>query len=341
MFHDTRSNERTDEMNRLTQKEKLLRTGLSGRLHHWVKDEHAVGLDVNDGHIVASHFVKHKGDLLLNTLAAEAVAPDLSEKELARTIRSFWKKNKLPTRTVCTCLHASSLIARSFSYTNVSPDELPRVLTLEAEEALQLPLEQIALSWHLNPNGNNEISGTLIAAPRRTVQSHIKLMQASGLYPISVEIDCSAVVNLFAFVNTETTPSPVCLINLTAQMAGVVVLSDESAYPRIVFSSNPNGWQDNSTYLIQNIDSALLHYQLRIKGDPVSKLLFTGDPQPDHFMKKIAEDMTLPVEKWNPISDGNVPTSTHLKKTLSTEEMEPFNLAAALGLGLCHPKGEL
>ncbi len=329
-------------MKSLTQKEKLLRTGLSGRLHHWVKDEHAVGLDVNDGHIVASHFVKHKGDLRLNALAAESVDPALSEKELARAIRSFWKKHKLPTRTVATCLHASSLIVRSFSYANVSPDELPRVLTLEAEEALQLPLEQIALSWHLNPsNGSSDISGTLTAAPRRTVQSHIKLMQDSGLYPINVEINCSAVVNLFDFLNTETNPSPVCLINLTSHMAGIVILSGESTYPRIVFSSSPNGWQDNVSYLIQNIDSALLHYQLKIKGEPVTKLLLTGDPQPDHFIKKITEGMPLPVEKWNPMSEEKLPTTTHLKKNLSTQEMEPFNLTTALGLGLSHPKGEL
>ena len=329
-------------MNHLTQKEKILRTGLSGRLHHWMKDEHAVGLDVNDGQLVASHFIKHKGDLLLNALAAESVDPALSEKELARAIRSFWKKHKLPTRTVSTCLHASSLIVRSFSYANVSPDELPRVLTLEAEEALQLPLEQIALSWHLNPpKQTSEISGTLIAAPRRAVQSPIKLLQASGLYPINVEIDCSAVVSLFDFLNTETNPSPVCLINLTSQMAGMVILSSESTYPRIVFSSSPNGWQDNVTYLIQNIDSALLHYQLKIKGEPVTKILLTGDPQPDHFMKKIAEGMTLPVEKWNPISEEKIPATPHLKKELSTQEMNPFNLTTALGLGLCHPKGEL
>jgi len=329
-------------MENLTQKEKILRTGLSGRLHHWMKDEHAVGLDVNDGQIVASHFIRQKGELLLNALAAESVDPALSEKELARAIRSFWKKHKLPTRTVCTCLHASDLIARSFSYGNVSMDELPRVLTLEAEEALQLPLEQIALSWHLNPsNGNSDISGTLTAAPRRTVQSHIKRMQASGLYPINVEINGSAVINLYDFLNTETKPSPVCLINLTSHMAGIVILSGESTYPRIVFSSSPNGWQDNITYLIQNIDSALLHYQLKIKGEPISKILLTGDPQPDPFMKKIAEGMSLPVEKWNPISEEKIPATTHLKKTLSAEEMKPFNLTTALGLGLRHPKGEL
>ena len=329
-------------MTRSVKKENFLSTGFQGRLHRWAKDEHAVGLDVHAGRIVASHFIEYHGELLLNTLAAETCDPDLSEKELAHAIHSFWKKHKLPTRTVCTCLHTPSLIARFFAYTNVDQDELPRVLSLEAEEALQLSLEDIALSWHLNPEKQTgEISGALVAAPRKTVRNHIKLIQAAGLYPINVEIDCSAVINLYDFLSTDADLAPVCLINLTAQMAGIVILSGGSAYPRIVFSSNPNGWQDNLDYLIENMKSALLHYQLKIKGDPVSKLLLAGDPQSNHFRERITEATGIPVENWNPISAEKMPRSAHSKKILSTEEMKDFNLSTALGLGLHHPKREL
>ena len=317
-------------------------TGFQGRLHRWAKDEHAVGLDVHDGQIVASHFVEHDGELLLNALAAETIDPALSEKELAHVIHTFWKKHKLPTRTVCTCLHTPSLIARFFAYTNVDQAELPRVLSLEAEEALQLPLEDIALSWHLNPEKQTgEISGALVAAPRKTVRSHIKLIQTAGLYPINVEIDCSAVINLYDFLGTDADLAPICLINLTSQMAGIVILSGGSAYPRIVFSSNRNGWKNNLDYLIENIKNALLHYQLKIKGEPISKILLAGDSQPDQFIRDIAKGMTLPVESWTSISAEKLPRSAHSKKTLSTEEMKGFNLSTALGLGLRHPKREL
>ncbi len=329
-------------MNCLDPKKTFLTSGLSGRLHRWANDEHAVGLDMYAGHIVASHFVEHNGKLMLNALAAETCDPALSEKELAHKIHSFWKKHKLPTRTVCTCLHSPTLIARFFSYTNVDQDELPRVLSLEAEEALQLPLEDIALSWHLNPEKQtHEISGTLVAAPRKTVRNHIRLIQAAGLYPINVEIDCSAVINLYDFLNTKTNRSPVCLVNLAAQMAGIVILSGGAAYPRLVFSSNATGWQDNLDYLVENIKSALLHYQLKIKGDPVSKLLLAGDPQPNHFRERISEAGGIPVKSWDPASEENIPRPIHSKKIISAEDMKTFNLATALGLGLHHPKGKL
>jgi hypothetical protein len=329
-------------MNASTKKENLLNSGLSGRLHRWAKNEHAVGLDVNDGQIVASHFTGHNGGLLLDVLAMETVNPALSRKELAHCIRTFWKKHKLPTRTVCTSLHSPSTIARPVSYTNVLEDELPRVLSLEAEEALQLPPEEISLSWHLNPaKQTGEISGALIAAPRKTVRNHIKLIQMAGLYPINVEIDCSAVINLYDFLNPTEDPLPVCIINLTSQIAGIVILANGAAYPRIVFSGNKNGWQDNLDYLIANVESALLHYQLKVKGDPVSKLILTGHPLPDKAMNRFIEAMSISVERWSPASEEKMPSSDHLKKMLSPEEMTSFNLSTALGLGLRHPKREL
>jgi len=329
-------------MNPSSKKEKLLNSGLSGRLHRWAENEHAVGLDVNDGQIAASHFIEKNGAPVLHALAAEKIDPALSGKELAHCIRTFWKKHKLPTRTVCTRLHSPSTIARPFSYTNVLSKELPRVLSLEAEEALQLPFEEISLSWNLNPaKQNGEISGALIAAPRKTVRNHIKLIQSSGLYPINVEIDCSAVINLYDFINKDSEPDPICLINLTSHMADIVTLVNGAAYPRILYSSTQNGWANHLDYLIENIESALLHYQLKIKGDPVHKLLLTGQPLPNEAMNRFIEAMSISVKRWNPTSEKKMLTSAHLKKIISPEEMTSFNLSTALGLGLRHPKREL
>jgi len=321
------------------EKERWRDRGLPGRLYHWAKDEHAVGLDVHDGQIVAAHFVEHGGELLLNALATETIDPALSEKELAHCIRSFWKKHKLPTRTVCTCLHTPSLIARSFSYSNVLFDELPHVLSLEAEEALQLPLEQIALSWHLNPEKkSSEISGALVAAPRKTVSDHIRLMQASGLYPVNVEIGCSAVINLYDFLAGGADHSTVCLVNLTAHMAEIVILSAGAAYPRIVFSSNEAGWQNNLEYLVANIESALLHYHLKIKGDPVTKLLLSGSAQQSRLRDRIDEAVSVPVEYWS--LRGEEKTAPFFESKQSPKETAEANLATGLGLGLRRPKKE-
>jgi Tfp pilus assembly PilM family ATPase len=314
----------------------------SGRMQRWLKDEHAVGLDICDGRAVAAHFVEHKGGLLLNALATETFDPGLSEKKIAQRIRSFWKQNQFPTRTVCTSLHSPSLIVRSFSFTNVLESELENVLSLQAEEALQLPIEDVSFSWQLNPDADRteKISGTLIAVPRRVVRSHIRMITAAGLYPVNVEIACSAIINLYAY-STPQASAPVCLVSLTSHMAGIVMLANGASWPRVVFSSNNCGWGGNLSYLIESIKSALLQYQLKAKGAPASRLLLTGSEPLEKLVPPLAQQTGLPVEIWNPFETQHIQLAKHLKKNTFPDDPASPNLAVGLGLGLHHPKKEL
>lgn len=318
------------------------KTGLTGRLHQWFKDEHAVGLDIGGGVVAAAHFARQKDGLVVDALAAEKTPPNLSIKEQAQCLHAFWRKHKLPTRTVCTSLHSPSLIVRSFSYTNVLENELKNVLPLEAEEALQLPQDDISFSWQLNPlsDRKNEISGTLIAAPRSIVRDHIRMIKAAGLYPVNVEIACSAVINLYAFARPEVT-APVCLVNLNSRLADIVIVSGKTVLPRVVLSSNPDGWNRGLDHLSDSIQSTLLHYQLKLKGAPIARLLLSGGERPAELAAQLSACTEVPVETWNPFASGKIRLEKHLQQSAAAGGDDRSHLAVCLGLGLRHPKHKI
>ncbi len=114
-------------------------------------EEDVAGLDINYGRVVASHFSRTGSDLWMDRLAAGEFSPQLSDRQIAAWLRSFWKKEKLPTRTVRTCLHSRSLIVRYFNYRNLNIDELPQTLSLEAEEAPAAAVDELVFDRHLNP----------------------------------------------------------------------------------------------------------------------------------------------------------------------------------------------
>ncbi len=313
-----------------------------GRLSRWLKDEYAVGLDLTDDYIAAAYFGMHGGKPRLRNLIAEPYDPELSEHDLARFIHSFWKRNKLPTWMACTCLHSSSLIVRPFVYTNVLSDELTQVLNLEAEEALQLPAADIALSWQLNPPplSGPKISGALVAAPRRIVSRHIRLMQSAGLYPVNVDATFSAALNLYNFLHPQPGVPVTGIITLTAHMAEIIILSAGSIYPRILYSSGQSGWTQNPGHLIESIESALLHFQLKVKGEPVQKLLLSGGPDESGFLQKMKEALPVPIERWNPLEKNEIPLAAGFKKTGFAQMPGAMNLTTVLGLGLQRPRRE-
>ena len=306
----------------------------------WIKQwrqEDVIGLDVHDGNIVASHFNLGKKGPVLDRLAVGKYDPKQSDRNIAHQIRDLWKKEKFPTRTVCTCLHSRSLMVRGFRYENLDMDELPQTLALKAEEALQHPLSEISLDWRLNqetPDETNlpqELSGTLMAAPRKTVVRHLKLIQMAGLYSIHVETSCIALNNLYSFLTRNQTPTPVCLINLTERTADIIMRSNGGNYPRTLFSSGKR-WEENMEYLLENIQNALLYYHLKLKYHPVEQIILTGKiPKPDEFPRELSKETALPVEVMDIRSDSRLICK---KNPFEKENQPPCNMETGIGLGL-------
>ncbi|HPR82280.1 MAG TPA: pilus assembly protein PilM [Pontiellaceae bacterium] len=300
-------------------------------------EEDVIGLDINYGRVVAAHFSNAGSGFQMDRLAAGEFPVEFTDQQLAKWLRVFWKKEKLPGRTVRTCLHSRSLIVRYFNYKNLTTDELAQTLRLEAEEALQKPANELCFDWHVNPvetaRKSVELSGFLAAVPRKTITRHLNLMRAAGLYSIHVEIGCSALYNFYTRLRDETDTSPVCLINLADRTADIIMLSNSGIYPRTLFSAN-DSWDKNLGYLMENIQNALLYYHLKTNQHPMEKIVLIGRiPDKENFSRTLAKNTALPVNILNPGADPRIAVDR-----LNLSIPETFNVATGIGLalgGLC------
>ena len=308
------------------------------------KGEYAIGLDINQDRIVATHFIRTGQGLMLDQLAVKEYASGSPDKVIARHIRELWKSRKFPTHTVCSCIQSHAHIVRYFRYDNLTPAELPQALALEAEEALQLPPGDVVIDWCLNnPDGAEEnqtveeLSGVLVAVPRQQVLQHINLLRAGGVYPVNIEVGCSALTNLCQFIAPSAVQSAVCLINLTERSADVVILSNGESYPRTLFSVKDR-WENNMEYLLENIKDALLYYHLRIKKTSVKKILLTGRmPDLPALVDRLAKATALPVEVPDLCSDPRLAPAIQREPA---KLLKNCNLVTGLGLGLRKPQNE-
>lgn len=302
--------------------------------------EKTVGLDINFGRIVAACFAPGEDAPVLKKLAAVRYDPELSDNKLAGVLRHFWRKERLPSRTVCTCLHSRALAIRPFSYKNLTLDELPSALALEAEEALQKHAGEIALDWHLTPTApdasgrRTELAGTLVAAPLKTVQRHLDLLKAAGLYAISVETSSTALYRLYCFLTRHEAPVPMCVVGLGERTADILMCSNGNSYPRTVFSAG-DGWDSNVDYLVKNIQDALLYYDLKRKHAPVARILLTGllDGQAA-LQTRLQEETRLPVEIWDVVTQME---RAGVVSAVRKGTGGPYSPATAIGLGLRKP----
>lgn len=279
--------------------------------------ENIAGIHIGDGVVTAARIVRRgRRKLMLTHAGWQEYAPDASDDQLIQVIRKVWKKSGMPTRTVSSGLHVRSLCLKYFKYPDLAPRELSSALKLEAEEALQLPPEKIALDWHLNRPKNDpytqlgeQLHGILVAVAKTEVNRQLTLLKRAGLYPVITDVGCTSLCNLYLALRGEkvTAESAVCIVSLSRYNADISILyNDRFIYPRTIISRSSE-WSCKLQYLIENISDALLYYHVKVDKAPVTQLVLTGLlPDDAGFVGQIHDTIGLPTEVWSPLKDDNL-----------------------------------
>lgn len=304
------------------------------------KNENVAGINIADGIVSVSRMVRRgRKKILLTHAGWMEYAPDATDDEVVQVIRKLWKKCRMPTRTVSVGLQSRSLCLKYFKFPDLSQGELASALKLEAEETLQLPPDQIMLDWHLNRPASDpytqqgeQLQGVLVAVAKQQVERQLNLVKKAGLYPVVMDVGCTALCNLFLALRGESVnaENAVCVVNLSRYNADISILYNHHyIYPRTIISRSAE-WSSKVQYLIENISDALLYYHVKVDKTPVNRLILTGFvPEDPHFAGHIHDTIGLPTEVWNPLRDENFTVASSVKADCSTPLM-----TTSLGLGL-------
>ncbi len=306
--------------------------------------EALVGLDVGDCHIAASQARPlPDGGVRVSHLALAEYDSSASDREIARAIRGVWRKFGIPVYTVCSCLRSQSLILKYFRYPKLSPQELRSAVRLEAEESLQLPLEELVVDVHVNRISGEEdgqtdeggVEGVLVAVPRDAVERHVNILDMAGLYPVIVDAGALAVSNLFVQMKNRLVRGAVCVVNLSTRSADIAILFErDCVYPRTVVSRS-GGWEDAVDYLITNIKDGIKYYQFKLRNELVENVILTGQvPKTEEFLSRMRTEIGLPVELWDPMGEVAVAARKRARILRESGDSSGSLMTTCLGLAL-------
>lgn len=300
--------------------------------------EDVAGIDIADGTITAARIHQtRRGVVELRNAGWASYDPGTSERALASAVRALWRQCGMTTTTVCSCLRSRSLAFHYFKYENISSKDLASALWLQGEEALQLPRQDIAIDWHVNPTAENSATkeGILMAAPTKAVDQHLGVLEMAGLYPVILDVGSMAIGNLFLELSDGDRPrDAVCIMSFSPHVADVAILDHrECIYPHtIVFQSAT--WQSSRDYLCENIADVLKYHHYKLRHDPVKRLVVTGGiPEPEQLSAALQERFHLPVDVWDPLSRVKVRGSALARRLAADKTAGPL-LATSLGLAL-------
>ncbi len=308
------------------------------------RNENIAGINISDGVVSVARLIRRgRKKIVLTHGGWIDYAPDATDEEIIQAIKRIWKITKMPTRTVCSGLHSRALCLKYFKYPDLAPRELNSALSLEAEESLQLPPEEIALDWHLNRPKDDpythlgeQLHGILVAVPKKAVNRQLNLLKRAGLFPVLTDVGCTSICNLYLALRGERVNpnNAVCVVNLSRFSADISILYNEHyIYPRTIISRSAE-WASKVQYLIENISDALLYYHVKVDKTPVTQLVLTGFvPDDPVFVGQIHDTIGLPTEVWSPLRDENFVISHGIKSSRKKDVVSPL-MTTCLGLGL-------
>jgi Tfp pilus assembly PilM family ATPase len=295
-----------------------------------------VGLDVSQTHLAAVQLhAGHEGTFRLEKAGWAAPPPHATPQQLAAAVHQLFQQTDLAREHVCTAIKTPGLAVKHFRQpASLTPAELSQALSIEAEEMVQLPREELYLDWHPNSHRtpDNQSDGVLVVTPRKEVEQHLQMLALAGIYPRIVDIGCLAICNLYQHLRKQTAPDQAtAILSLAQDRVDITILHGaDNVFPRTVFSPNDT-WDESEEYLAECVSDSIKYHQFVLHAPAVTRIVLTGYLPNNHTLINHLREMVPLTEPWDPVAD--LPAiSPHLKPRLSFEIGS--RLATSLGLAL-------
>ncbi|OGY29580.1 MAG: hypothetical protein A3F35_02780 [Candidatus Woykebacteria bacterium RIFCSPHIGHO2_12_FULL_45_10] len=123
---------------------------------------------------------------------------DEDQAKLAEAIKTLHREAHISTEKVVTALPESQIFTRVVEMPALSDAEIKNAIKWEAEQYVPVPMEEVKLDWQvLSKIGaagkEQKMEVLLVAAPTVLINNYLKVLKASGMVPVALETEITAV----------------------------------------------------------------------------------------------------------------------------------------------------
>ncbi|HME00470.1 MAG TPA: type IV pilus assembly protein PilM [Terriglobia bacterium] len=196
------------------------------------KPKGLVGLDIGSSSIKAVELGKRGDEYDLVSFAIAPLGTDVVVDGIVRdrdlvsqTITKMFTDSGIKTRSVAASVSGHSVIVKKITVEANNEDELASAIPYEAQQQIQLDMEDIKLSYQVLGAASSSAFDVLLAAVKREkVANYTDVLQQARAVPVVIDIDAFALGNAFE-VNYEPHPNlVVALLNIGASTMNISII---------------------------------------------------------------------------------------------------------------------
>jgi type IV pilus assembly protein PilM len=191
-----------------------------------------VGLDIGSSSIKAVELERRGDGYDLVSFAIAPLGPDVVVDGVVRdpdlvsqTITKLFTDSGIKTRNVAASVSGHSVIVKKITVAANNEEELASAIPYEAQQQIQLDMEDIKLSYQVLGSASSSAFDVLLAAVKREkVANYTEVLQQARAVPVVIDIDAFALGNAFE-MNYEPHPNlVVALLNIGASTMNISII---------------------------------------------------------------------------------------------------------------------
>lgn len=197
------------------------------------KTKGLVGLDLGSSSIKTIELGRRGNQYELVNLAVaelpEGAIADGAIKDgaaVAGAISKLFAENHITASNVATSVSGHSVLVKRIAVAGESPDQVAEAVVEEAEQALQLDLNEVMWDYHvLGPApGRNAYDVMLVAVKRDKLKSYTDVVEQAGMHAVVVDTDAFALENAFEMSYQPARDRVVALVDIGASTTNVNIV---------------------------------------------------------------------------------------------------------------------
>jgi len=159
---------------------------------------------------------------------------------VANAIRTVVAQSRTKLKTVAAAVAGSSVITKMIDMPEgLSDDDMEMQLTLEADQYIPYPLEEVAIDFEVqgpSPEREGQVEVLLAACRRETIDARVEAIEAAELTPRIMDVEAYAMERAFFLLQSQfdlSAQSTVAVVDIGATMTTLSVLNNgQTIYTR-------------------------------------------------------------------------------------------------------------
>jgi len=310
-----------------------------------LRKEKVFGLDIGSSAVKAIQLRKDEGGWAVTEASIVDIADETEDNgehreiDIIRAIRNCLQSTGIQTQLAVCGVCGPQVAVRDFKFPSLPAAEIEGAVRLEAAQVCPFNVEESLVDYQLIANGENSISGILVAATHKLIREKGRLAKDALLDNVLMDVDGLALLNCFSELENSAAGQTTVILNVGASFTNLAIMG-ENSLPFVrdlacagnditkkiaaengistetaisILSGRENSGEAQLNHndslvnacrkLIVDITETLRYYKAHNKSASVGKIFVCGGfASVEGFVELLNEQLPAEAVLWNPFS---------------------------------------